>query len=60
MFAVGEYKRVPNAVGGRETVAPEHVALAVEDLIARTPARMTFGSFKTIFTQEPGVFIGYC
>ena len=42
LFAVGEYKRVPNAVGGRETVAPEHVALAVEDLIARTPARMTF------------------
>ena len=39
LFAVGEYKRVPNAVGGRETVAPEHVALAVEDLIARTPAR---------------------
>ena len=39
LFAVGEYKRVPNAVGGRETVAPGHVALAVEDLIARTPAR---------------------
>ena len=39
LFAVGEYKRVPNAVGGRETVAPEHIALAVEDLIARTPAR---------------------
>ena len=39
LFSVGEYKRVPNAVGGRETVAPEHVALAVEDLIARTPAR---------------------
>ena len=41
-FAVGDYKRVPNVVGGRETVAPEHVALAVDDLIARTPARMTF------------------
>ena len=39
LFAVGEYKRVPNAVGGRETVASEHVALAVEDLIARTPTR---------------------
>ena len=26
LFAVGEYKRVPNAVGGRETVAPEHEA----------------------------------
>jgi len=41
-FAVGDYKRVPKVVGGRETVAPEHVALAIDDLIARTPARMTF------------------
>ena len=41
-FAVGDYKRLPNVVGGRETVAPEHVALAVDDLIARTPASMTF------------------
>ena len=38
----GDYKRVPNVVGGRETVVPEHVALAVDDLIARTPASMTF------------------
>ena len=41
-LAIGNYKRVPNVVGGRETVAPEHVALAIDDLIARTPARMTF------------------
>ena len=41
-LAVGDYKRVPNVVGGRETVAPEHVALAIDDLIARTPTRMTF------------------
>jgi len=41
-FAVGDFKRVPNVVGGRETVLPEQVALAIDDLIARTPARMTF------------------
>ena len=25
-FAVGEHKKIPNEVGGRETTAPEHVA----------------------------------
>lgn len=33
-FAVGEYKRLPNEVGGIETVAPEQVAEAMAELLA--------------------------
>lgn len=40
-FAVGDWKRMPNVVGGRETVAPERVGPAIEDLLARTPESMT-------------------
>lgn len=36
-FAVGDWKRTANTVGGQRTTPPEHVALAVEDLLARTP-----------------------
>ena len=36
-FAVGGWRRVPNVVGGRETVAPGRVGPAIEDLLARTP-----------------------
>lgn len=32
-FAVGDYKRIPNEVGGRETTAPEDVAANMKDLI---------------------------
>ena len=32
-FAVGDYKRLPNEVGGKETVAPEEVASAVQALL---------------------------
>ena len=32
-FAVGEYKRLPNEVGGRETTAPEDVAREMRKLI---------------------------
>ena len=32
-FAVGDYKRVPNEVGGRETTAPEDVAREINKLI---------------------------
>lgn len=32
-FAVGEYKTLPNEVGGRETTAPEDVPMAMETLI---------------------------
>lgn len=32
-FAVGDYKRVPNEVGGRETSAPEQVAKEMRDLL---------------------------
>ena len=33
-FAVGEYKRIPNEVGGKETTAPEDVPAAVKKLLA--------------------------
>ena len=32
-FAVGEYKRVPNEVGGRDTAAPEEVAAQMQALL---------------------------
>lgn len=32
-FAVGDYKRLPNEVGGKETVAPENVASAIQGLL---------------------------
>lgn len=32
-FAVGEYKRLPNEVGGMDTVAPENVSAAMYDLL---------------------------
>ena len=34
-FAVGDYKRLPNEVGGRKTAAPEEVAQRMAELIAR-------------------------
>ncbi len=34
MFCVGEYKKIPNEVGGEETVVPEHVAAAMKKLLA--------------------------
>ena len=33
-FAVGDYKRLPNEVGGRETAAPEDVATHMKTLLA--------------------------
>ncbi|MBO7520342.1 MAG: Fic family protein [Clostridia bacterium] len=33
-FAVGEYKKLPNEVGGRETAAPEKVAAAMKKLLS--------------------------
>lgn len=33
-FAVGEYKRLPNEVGGRDTAAPEKVAAEMKRLLA--------------------------
>jgi len=33
-FAVGDYKRLPNEVGGRETAAPEEVASKIKDLLS--------------------------
>jgi len=41
-FAVGEYKRLPNEVGGRETTAPENVAREMRELLSsyeRVPSR---------------------
>ncbi len=34
-FAVGEYKKLPNEVGGRATAAPEKVAAEMQKLLAR-------------------------
>lgn len=34
-FAVGEFKRMPNEVGGRATTEPENVDAALRDLLAR-------------------------
>ena len=43
-FAVGEYKRLPNEVGGLETVAPENVSAAIRALLkeyrAKKPVRL--------------------
>lgn len=33
-FAVGEYKRIPNEVGGRDTAAPEEVETKIKALLA--------------------------
>lgn len=33
-FAVGEYKKIPNEVGGRETTLPEDVAREMKDLLS--------------------------
>lgn len=33
-FAVGDYKRIPNEVGGRETAAPEEVSAKMKELLS--------------------------
>ncbi|MBM6755329.1 Fic family protein [Collinsella tanakaei] len=38
-FAVGDYKRLPNEAGGRETTPPEHVAWDMSRLIAAYEAK---------------------
>lgn len=38
-FAVGDFKRVANVVGGRATTAPEHVELAIAGLLSDIPQR---------------------
>ena len=40
-FAVGEYKRVPNEVGGRDTAAPEEVESRLKALLATYNASKT-------------------
>lgn len=37
-FAVGDYKKVPNEVGGQETTAPENVAAEMKKLLAEYQA----------------------
>lgn len=41
-FAVGDWKRLPNEVGGQATTPPEHVHLAIDELLGETPSTMTF------------------
>jgi len=43
-FAVGNYKRVPNEVGGKETTPPRQVAAAMKELLAQYNA----GKEKTL------------
>jgi len=38
-FAVGNYKRIPNEVGGRETTPPEQVSAALKKLLAEYQSR---------------------
>lgn len=38
-FALGDYKRIENVVGGQETAAPEHVASLIQNLV-RTYAKI--------------------
>lgn len=41
-FSVGDFKRMANEVGGKSTVAPEHVSIAIDELLAHTPTDMSF------------------
>lgn len=41
-FAVGDWKRVENEVGGQRTTPPGEVAQAIDGLLAKTPPRMSF------------------
>ena len=38
-FVVGDYKKIPNEVGGNETTSPEEVATKIKDLLARYNAK---------------------
>ena len=46
-FAVGEYKRLPNEVGGMETVAPEQVGARLRELIATYERGCEHGGRRT-------------
>ena len=52
-FAVGDYKRLPNEVGGRETTAPEEVSGRMAELITRYEAlsRRTFEDIVTFHAE---------
>ena len=39
---MGEWKAIPNEVGGIRTTAPEHVAAEIATLLEHTPTHMTF------------------
>ena len=40
-FSVGDFKRMANEVGGKSTVAPEHVSIAIDELRTH-PTDMSF------------------
>lgn len=40
-FAVGDYKQLPNEVGGKETIAPEKVASAIQALLKEYRSKKT-------------------
>lgn len=56
-FAVGEYKRLPNEVGGFETVEPRQVAAAVRALLKeyRAKKQLTWRIFLT-FTRGSSLY----
>ncbi|KAF0194359.1 MAG: hypothetical protein FD169_1828 [Bacillota bacterium] len=45
-FAVGDYKRIPNEVGGRETTAPEEVSAKMKELLS------SYSAFKQKTWEE--------
>lgn len=60
-FAVGDWKRVPNAVGRVETSPPERVGHDMEELLGPVPEQMTFADicdfhvrFETIHPFQDG------
>ena len=50
-FAVGEYKRLPNEVGGRSTTAPEDVAREMGQALAAYEARSAHGLEEIVSTH---------
>lgn len=60
-FAVGDWKRVANEVGGIETTPPARVASDIDELLSQSQARMTFEEicdfhvrFETIHPFQDG------
>ena len=55
-FAVGEYKRLPNEVGGNETAAPENVRREMKALLAEFKECLANGIVSFIITDDLKMF----